>query len=195
MDDLAIKPSPRGVKGGNRQCQYSFRIAAPSRPLWRLDMKVYKLWLFAAPLAVLAAACGKTPADDSLKNDLALASQAQTFQPQQVTSPTEQSLAANPYTTPVRRAATISRAPTQTVRRTSTARSSGPGRVVYEPAPAPAPVVTKHTTRDAAIGAGAGAVIGAVASRDKVKGGLIGAAAGAILGGVIGNNVDISRKY
>jgi hypothetical protein len=51
----------------------------------------------------------------------------------------------------------------------------------------------KHTGRDAAIGAGAGAVIGAVTSRDKVKGGLIGAAAGGILGAVIGNNVDIQR--
>jgi hypothetical protein len=157
-------------------------------------MKISKLWLTAVPFAAVVAACGKAPTDDSLKNDLALASQAQAFQPQQVTSPSEQSLASNPYTTPIRRAPTVSRAPTQTVRRTSTSRSPSPGRVIYEPAPAPAPVV-KHTTRDAAIGAGAGAVIGAVASRDKIKGGLIGAAAGAILGGVIGNNVDISHKY
>jgi uncharacterized membrane protein len=53
--------------------------------------------------------------------------------------------------------------------------------------------VVKHTGRDAAIGAGAGAVIGAVTSRDKLKGGLIGAAAGGILGAVIGNNVDVQR--
>jgi uncharacterized membrane protein len=53
--------------------------------------------------------------------------------------------------------------------------------------------VVKHTGRDAAIGAGAGAVIGAVTSRDQVKGGLIGAAAGGILGAVIGNNVDVQR--
>lgn len=52
----------------------------------------------------------------------------------------------------------------------------------------------KHTGRDAAIGAAAGAVIGATTSRDKVKGGLIGAAAGGILGAVIGNNVDVHRK-
>ena len=39
----------------------------------------------------------------------------------------------------------------------------------------------------------AGAVIGAVTSRDKFKGGLIGAAAGGILGAVIGNNVDVKR--
>jgi hypothetical protein len=161
-----------------------------------VNMTINKLWLMAVPLAVLGAACSKAPADDSLKNDLALASQAQSFTPQQVTSPTEQPLGTNPYTTPVRRVQTVSRAPAQTIRRTtsSSGRSSSAGRVVYEPAPAPAPVAVKHTKRDAAIGAGAGAVIGAVTSRDKVKGGLIGAAAGAILGGVIGNNVDITRK-
>ena len=49
--------------------------------------------------------------------------------------------------------------------------------------------------RDAAIGAGAGAVIGAVTSKNKVKGAIIGGAAGAILGGVIGNNVDKTKKY
>jgi hypothetical protein len=155
--------------------------------------KLTKLW-FLAPAAVLAVACGKKPTDDTLKNDLALASQAQQFLPQQVMSPTEQGLAANPYTTPVQRVQTVRRAPAQTVRRTtsSSARSSGGARVVYEPAPAP--VTVKHTQRDAAIGAATGAVIGAVTSRDKVKGGLIGAAAGAILGGVIGNNVDVSKK-
>jgi outer membrane lipoprotein SlyB len=50
--------------------------------------------------------------------------------------------------------------------------------------------VVKNTKRDAVIGAGAGAVIGAVTSRNKVKGAIIGGAAGAILGGIIGNNVD-----
>jgi uncharacterized protein YcfJ len=54
-------------------------------------------------------------------------------------------------------------------------------------------VVVKHTKRDAAIGAGAGAVIGAVAGH-SVKGAIIGGAAGAILGGVIGNNVDKTKK-
>jgi outer membrane lipoprotein SlyB len=54
-------------------------------------------------------------------------------------------------------------------------------------------VVVKHTKRDAAIGAGAGAVIGAVTTR-SVKGAIIGGAAGAILGGVIGNNVDKTKK-
>ena len=150
-----------------------------------------KIWLM-APLAILAAACNKKAPDDAaLKNDLALASQQ--FVPNQVMSPTEQGLAANPYTTPVQRTAVRSAArPTATtVRRTSTASRSS-GTVYSEPAPQQTRVI-KNTKRDAAIGAVAGAVIGATTSRDKVKGGLIGAAAGAILGGVIGNNVDVKR--
>ena len=155
-------------------------------------MKALKrIWLM-APLAILAAACGKSAPDDAaLKNDLALASQQ--FVPNQVMSPTEQGLAANPYTTPVQRqpvrAATRS---TPTVRRTTSSASRSSGVVYSEPAPQQTRVV-KNTKRDAAIGAVAGAVIGATASRDKVKGGLIGAAAGAILGGVIGNNVDVKK--
>lgn len=152
-----------------------------------------KIWIL-APVAILGAACGKpTTGDDTLKNDLALASQAQQFMPPQVMSPAEQGYAANPYTTPVRRVQTVSRAPARSapVRRTRTASSAG--RVVYEPAPQQE-VVIKHTKRDAAIGAAAGAIIGATTSRDKLKGGLIGAAAGAIIGGVIGNNVDITRR-
>ena len=150
-----------------------------------------KIWLM-APLAILGAACGKsaTPEDTALKNDLALASQQ--FVPNQVVSPAEQGLTANPYTTPVQRQTVRSAPrPTTTVRRTSsTTRASAP---VYS-APAPQPTrVIKHTKRDAAIGAVAGAVIGATVSRDKVKGGLIGAAAGAVLGGVIGNNIDVKR--
>ncbi|MEP6491396.1 MAG: YMGG-like glycine zipper-containing protein [bacterium] len=157
-------------------------------------------WVVLLPMAVLTAACGRnnSPAvDDALKNDLALAAQMQPYNAQQFVSPTEAGLAAQragqnyqpvarqPAAAPVRR--------TSTVRRSSGASraSSGGG---YYPAPAPQPTIEKHTGRDAAIGAAAGAVIGATASRDKVKGGLIGAAAGAILGGVIGNNVDIGRK-
>jgi hypothetical protein len=58
------------------------------------------------------------------------------------------------------------------------------------PASAQGTHVEKNGGRDAAIGAGAGAILGAVTSKDKIKGGVIGAAAGGILGGVIGNNVD-----
>src|ERR1051325_6104171 len=157
-------------------------------------MKQIRHWLVLAPLAAIGIACGRTQTDDALKNDLALASQAQQYPTQQVVSPAEQANGGNPYTAPVLRAQSTSRAPVQTVRRTNSAprRSSG-SDVVYAPAPAPQQTVN-HTHRDAAIDAATGPVIGAVTSRDKVKGGLIGAAAGAILGGVIGNNVDITRK-
>jgi hypothetical protein len=60
-------------------------------------------------------------------------------------------------------------------------------------APQPSTHTQRNTGRDAAIGAGAGAIIGAATSRDKLKGGVIGAAAGGILGGVIGNNVDTKK--
>ncbi|MFL5608971.1 MAG: YMGG-like glycine zipper-containing protein [Gemmatimonadaceae bacterium] len=152
-------------------------------------------------LAALAAvgACGRgndARPDDALKNDLALAAQAQPYQAQQFVSPAEQQYAANgqplPYNAGVTRAPTM-RAPAPVyrapARRSASSRSSGG---YSYPAPAPRPVV-KHTGRDAAIGAGAGAIIGAAASRDKLKGGLIGAAAGGILGAVIGNNVDVQR--
>lgn len=63
------------------------------------------------------------------------------------------------------------------------------------PAPAPQPTYrTQHNGgRDAAIGAGAGAVLGAVTSHDKLKGGVVGAALGGIAGAVIGNNVDTKK--
>ena len=150
-----------------------------------------KIWLM-APLAILAAACNKkAPEDAALKNDLALASQQ--FVPNQVVSPTEQGLAANPYTTPVRQTVRSAPRPATTTRRASTSSSRSSGGVVYsEPAPQPTRTV-KNTKRDAAIGAAAGAVIGATTSRDKIKGGVIGGVAGAILGGVIGNNVDVKK--
>ena len=138
--------------------------------------------------------------DDALKNDLALAAQAQPYQAQQFVSPGEQPYGVNGVPQQYNAGygpAPVMRAPAQRTRpaggcspRRTTSRSSNSG--TYYPAPAPRPVI-KHTKRDAAIGAGAGAVIGAVTSRDKLKGGLIGAAAGAILGGVIGNNVDVQR--
>lgn len=152
-----------------------------------------------APVAALAliGACSRSDSkpDDALKNDLALAAQTQPYQAQQFVSPTEQrpygataqQYAAGAVAAPVaQRPAPVYRAP---ARRTSSRSSSGGG---YYPAPAPRPVI-KHTGRDAAIGAAAGAILGASTSQDKVKGGLIGAAAGGILGAVIGNNVDVQR--
>jgi hypothetical protein len=152
------------------------------------------------PVAVLAAACGRdeSKADDALKNDLALASQAQPFTPQNITSAAEMGYAYNPGTgkfepIPQQQAQvrTVSRPRTTTAaRRTSSGSSSG---VVYQPAPAPAPTIKRNTKRDAIIGATAGAVIGATTSRDRVKGAVIGAVAGGVLGGIIGHTVDVQR--
>jgi len=158
-------------------------------------------WMILAPAVALVAACGKnsSPAvDESLKNDLALASQAQPFSPQQVVSPTEGGYAAQQFaprtlqSSAPRAAAPVRRTASSTRRSSGSSRSSGG---YYPSAPAaPREVIVKHTKRDAAIGAAAGAVIGATTSRDKIKGGLIGAAVGGILGGVIGNNVDKEKK-
>lgn len=151
-----------------------------------------------AGLAMLGACKGTdSRQDDALKSDLALAAQAQPYQAQQFVSPAEQQYGANgapqQYNAGVTRAPTM-RAPAPvrrtSTRRSSSSRSSGSSGGYY---PAPQREVVKHTGRDAAIGAGAGAIIGAATSRDKVKGGLIGAAAGGILGAVIGNNVDVQR--
>ncbi|MEX2151849.1 MAG: YMGG-like glycine zipper-containing protein [Gemmatimonadaceae bacterium] len=162
-------------------------------------MKNIKMLLL-VPAALLAAACGRDNAktDDALKNDLALASQAQPYGAQQFTSPAEMGYAYNPYTgqfqpvpQPQAQAPVVQRVsarPASTVRRTSTARSSGT-QVVYQERREP----VRHTKRDAAIGAVAGAVIGATVSRDKVKGGLIGAVAGGVLGGIIGHTIDVER--
>ena len=158
-------------------------------------MRKFNLMLL-VPAAMIAAACGRNSApavDDALKNDLALASQAQAYNPQQF-SPDEAGYAAQPNGYAPQAMQAVARQPVYRapVRRT-VSRSSGRSSGSYYPAPAPTHTV-KHTARDAAIGAGAGAVIGAISSRDKVKGGLIGAAVGGILGGVIGNNVDIQHK-
>jgi len=173
--------------------------------LWRMLRRLstenamrYTKWLSLVPVAVLAVACGgksNSALDDALKNDLALASQAQAYNPQQFISPTEAGYANQNAPQALQ---TVARQPvyrSAPVRRTSTARrSSGSSTGGYYPAPDPPTRVEKHTQRDAAIGAAAGAIIGATTSRDKVKGGLIGAAVGGILGGVIGNNVDVKKK-
>ena len=154
--------------------------------------------LLILPAAALAIACSKgdskTAADSALNADLSTAASTQPYTP--LDSITAAERAGVAPATALRSTSTaprtVYRAP---VRRTT--RSSSGGTYSSQPvyrAPAPAPVVVKHTKRDAAIGAGAGAIIGAVTSRNKVKGAIIGGAAGAILGGVIGNNVDKTKK-
>jgi hypothetical protein len=151
--------------------------------------------------ALLSGACSKkdSSADDALNNDLNLAAQQRTAQPLDSVSAVEQG-----YTSNGARAYAPSRAAAApAVRHTTTRRSSSSagtysssGDVGAAPsAPAPQRTTTvKHTQRDAAIGAAAGAIIGATTSKNKVQGGIIGAAAGGILGGVIGNNVDKKKK-
>ena len=159
------------------------------------------------PAAVVAvAACGgdEPRVDDALRNDLALASQMQGYQPQQFVSPAEMGYA-NGYAPYGQQYAPVPQqyqagayynpapapAPVRTVYRTAPAASRSSGTVA---APTRTrEVVKKNTKRDAIIGAAAGAAIGAVTSKDKLKGAVIGGAAGGLLGAVIGNNVDVKR--
>src|SRR4051794_35195116 len=112
-------------------------------------MPMRKFWLvLAAPLAIVATACGKQDSkglDAALKNDLALASQAQPYNPQQIVSPTEQGLAAQGYAPQNLQAVARQPVAAQPARRTSTvrrssgsgaSRSSGSGGL-FPPAPAP----------------------------------------------------------
>jgi len=144
------------------------------------------------PAALVAFACGgDKKVDDALNSDLSTAAQAQPYTPLDSITAAERAGVA-PTSNSLRSTST---APRTTVRRATSTRStsSRASAPVYS-APAPQQTVVKHTKRDAAIGAGAGAIIGAVTSRNKVKGAIIGGAAGAILGGVIGNNVDKTKK-
>lgn len=168
-----------------------------------------KVWLLLPVSAMMIAlgACGRgsqTAADDALKNDLSLASQAQAYQPQQFMSPTEQGYGANPYGSPYaypnpnapygfpQQIQTAARGPSypSPARRSSSGvyRSGSSGTYSRQSAE---PV--RNTKRDAVIGAAAGAVLGASTSRDKVKGAILGAAAGGILGGIIGHTVDVKN--
>ncbi len=171
----------------------------------------YARMLVLVPVAVLAAACGRdeSRAEDALKNDLALASQAQPFNQQQFTSPAEMGYVYNPYTgqfqpvpqqqlqapAPQPTVQRVATRPATTVRRTSSSgtRSTGSsaGTTVIRQEPQ---IIKRNTKRDAVIGAAAGAVIGATTSRNKVKGAIIGAAAGGVLGGIIGHTVDVKRS-
>jgi hypothetical protein len=156
--------------------------------------------LLILPAALFAFACSKgdnsqAAADSALNSDLSTAAASRPYTPLDSITAAERAGTSNNLTSTAAAPRTVYRAP---VRRTTTTRRSSSSGGTYSSAPvysapAPAPVVVKHTKRDAAIGAGAGAVIGAVTGR-SVKGAIIGGAAGAILGGVIGNNVDKTKK-
>lgn len=68
-----------------------------------------------------------------------------------------------------------------------------------EPAPAPAPVEQKkkgwsHTAKGAVVGAGAGAITGAIVNPDRAKGAIIGTLIGAGVGAGTGALVDKKKK-
>ena len=153
--------------------------------------------LLVVPALVLAAACGRNDKqlDEALRNDLSLASTMQPYQPQQFVSPMEQGYAGgyaygqyaqqpNGYypSAPRPVAQRIYRAPAPRSSGTYSTGTAGTGTRVV-----------KNTKRDAIIGGVAGAAIGAVTSRDKLKGAVIGGVAGSVLGAVIGNNVDVKK--
>jgi hypothetical protein len=180
--------------------------------------KLGKLMLI--PGAFLVAACSgneKPQVDDSLKNDLALASQMQAYPQQQFVSPVEQGYGYQPnpyapqyapqgyYQQPVyqpapapqrvvQQPATVRRASTTTARTSTASRSTGTAARTETVVVQREPEIIRNTKRDAVIGAAAGAVLGAATSRDKVKGAVIGAAAGGVLGGIIGHTVDVKRR-
>jgi hypothetical protein len=164
-------------------------------------MKNLKMFIL-IPAAILASACGRDDSkkvDDALNADLTLAAQARPYTAMDSISAMERAYAAQGlapagygpngyapvYSQPVQTRTVYVDRPV--ARRSTSSRSSG----TYS---APAQVRVKHTKRDAAIGGVAGAAIGAVTSRDKLKGAVIGGVAGAVLGGVIGNNVDITKR-
>ena len=137
---------------------------------------------------VALAACGNDESKiDELRKELMLANSAYPYQPYM--TPLEQGYGYAPRYQPQPYTnggyIPVNARPAPVVRR----------EPVYASTTTRAPVtrVVKNTKRDAIIGAAAGAAIGAVISRDRVKGAVIGAAAGGLLGAVIGNNVDKKR--
>ncbi len=150
--------------------------------------------LFILPAAFFAFACSGNDkkVDDALNADLATAAQANPYSPLDSISAAERAGIAAAATAPALTSTATAPRRSTPVRRTAS-RSSGSYPVYSAPAPQRTRIV-KHTKRDAAIGAVAGGVLGAVTSKNKVKGAIIGGAAGAIIGGVIGNNVDVRRE-
>jgi len=146
-------------------------------------MKPIMQWLLIPAVALGAMACqGKSDkVDDALNSDLSLAGRPGTGM-DTVSAAERTAATTNAAATPAHTA------PRTVYHRSSSSSSASSGGTATRSGPIDH--VEKHTGRDAAIGAAAGGVLGAVTSKNKVKGGVIGAAAGGILGAVIGNNVD-----
>ena len=175
-------------------------------------MRKLALWLIAPATFVLAACGGEESAqiDESLRNDLSLAAQAQQFPGQQFVSPYEMGYGPQGY--PAQYPQQYQQQypqqypqpyyypqpqpqyggypqPVPVVQR-------APAPVQRAPARAPAPRQAepiRNTKRDAVLGAAAGAVLGAATSRDKLKGAVIGATAGGVLGAIVGHTIDVKH--
>ncbi len=189
-------------------------------------MRVLKAALVVSVL-VGAAACGRDAApkatapssDLTWLDSLGVSDAAVKTMAPAAASPTELGLAATDSDAPMLAAAAPAKAPeakssSSSTRRTSARRSSsgrrrstasssgsyGGSSGGYESSGtyrAPTAVVKRNTRRDAVIGAGAGAVIGAVAGgrNHRVRGAVIGAVAGGAAGAIIGHHVDKKTVY
>jgi hypothetical protein len=155
------------------------------------------------PLLIVAAACGREPAqtaapDLSFLRELELAVSAP--QGEAVISPLElrasageeQRVEAAPQPAAQPRAA-APRPAQSTARRTT---SSGSSAASAPSAPVGRTVEVKNTRRDAAIGAGAGAVLGAVVAGPdrRVRGAVIGGAVGGATGAIVGSTINKSTR-
>jgi outer membrane lipoprotein SlyB len=172
-------------------------------------MRVLKTAMILSTLAAVAA-CGRDaqPAPPQQHLTWLDSLMTQPAQPVAAATPTElnqalvtDSVAPQALVTaaPVKAPARTSSRPRSTTRHRSTARRSSSGSSgtyasssgTYQPRTRR----VTHKTRDAAIGAGAGAVIGAVAGgrHHRVRGAVVGGVLGGVAGAVIGNNTDARR--
>ena len=192
-----VNPPKRELTWGTYGAFEGPNAAAIAARLNEEEVMTRYVRLLVVPALVLAAACGRDekPMDDALKNDLSLASSMQPYQPQQFVSPMEQGYAGygygqyaqqpNGYAYPSAPQPVAQRRIYRAPASSSGASSAGTARTGTQ--------VVKNTKRDAIIGGVAGAAIGAVTSRDKLKGAVLGGVAGSVLGAVIGNNVDVKK--
>ena len=157
-------------------------------------MRVLKYALVVSTLVGMSA-CDRQAEPEVMPEDLSWLDTLQVA-PQAVVSPEELGMellepAAKPTVRTASRTTRASTTSAPTTRTVSSAPSTSGTRQ-----PQPRVIEEKHTTRDAAIGAGAGAVLGAVVAGkgDRTKGAVIGGGLGGVAGAVIGNNVDKDKK-
>ena len=154
-------------------------------------MRVLKVALVLSTVVGMAA-CDREPEMKLIPEDLSWLDTL-TVQKPAVVSPEELGMELAAPAAPQRQ---IAKAPVRTARASVTPRrttsSTRSTTTASAPARQPRVVEKPQTTRDAAIGAGAGAVIGAVAAGkgNRTKGAVIGGVLGGVTGAVIGATVD-----